>query len=260
MRRFPLILVASLAFFAGAAAANDLAPTGALRATFIATNPVQAVTDAQSGEVRGPAAELARELARRLGVPFRITGAQGVAGVLDSVKKGEADIGFLAFDPARAAEVDFSQPYALAQNTYVVLEGSPIRSVSEIDRAGMRIGVATRDAGDLFLTRNLKAAELVRNPGGNLDVAVAKLNAGEIAAYAANRQRLSELVTRVPGLRLLPDNFYGVEQSIIVAKGNPGLAAIDRLLDEARASGLIAAAIGRAGLVGVDVAPRREAR
>ena len=260
MRRFPLILVASLAFFAGAAAANDLAPTGALRATFIATNPVQAVTDAQSGEVRGPAAELARELARWLGVPFRITGAQGVAGVLDSVKNGEADIGFLAFDPVRAAEVDFSQPYALAQNTYVVLEGSPIRSVSEIDRAGMRIGVATRDAGDLFLTRNLKAAELVRNPGGNLDVAVAKLNAGEIAAYAANRQRLSELVTRVPGLRLLPDNFYGVEQSIIVAKGNPGLAAIDRLLDEARASGLIAAAIGRAGLVGVDVAPRREAR
>ena len=260
MRRFPLILVASLAFFAGAAAANDLAPTGALRATFIATNPVQAVTDAQSGEVRGPAAELARELARWLGVPFRITGAQGVAGVLDSVKNGEADIGFLAFDPVRAAEVDFSQPYALAQNTYVVLEGSPIRSVSEIDRAGMRIGVATRDAGDLFLSRNLKAAELVRNPGGNLDVAVAKLKAGEIAAYAANRQRLSELVTRVPGLRLLPDNFYGVEQSIIVAKGNPGLAAIDRLLDEARASGLIAAAIGRAGLVGVDVAPRREAR
>ena len=260
MRRFPLILVASLAFFAGAAAANDLAPTGALRATFIATNPVQAVTDAQSGEVRGPAAELARELARWLGVPFRITGAQGVAGVLDSVKKGEADIGFLAFDPVRAAEVDFSQPYALAQNTYVVLDRSPIRSVSEIDRAGMRIGVATRDAGDLFLTRNLKAAELVRNPGGNLDIAVAKLNAGEIEAYAANRQRLSELVARVPGLRLLPDNFYGVEQSIIVAKGNPGLAAVDRLVDEARASGLIAAALGRAGLVGVDVAPRREAR
>ena len=260
MRRFPHILVASLAFFASAAVANDLAPTGTLRATFIATNPVQAVTDAQSGEVRGPAAELARELARRLGVPFRITGAQGVAGVLDSVKKGEADIGFLAFDPVRAAEVDFSQPYALAQNTYVVLDRSPIGSVSEIDRAGMRIGVATRDAGDLFLTRNLKAAELVRNPGGNLDIAVAKLNAGEIEAYAANRQRLSELVARVPGLRLLPDNFYGVEQSIIVAKGNPGLAAVDRLVDEARASGLIAAALGRAGLVGVDVAPRREAR
>lgn len=260
MRLMPALALAILASFAGAAAANDLAPSGTLRATFIATNPVQAVTDAATGEVRGPAAELTRELARRLGVPFRIAGAQGVPGVIDSVKKGEADIGFVAFDPVRAAEVDFSQAYSLAQNTYVVLERSPIQSVNEIDRAGLRIGVATRDAGDLFLTRNLKQAELIRNPGGNLDIAVAKLNAGEIDAYAANRQRLSELLARVPGLRLLPDNFYGVEQSIIVAKGNAGLSTIDRFLDEARASGLIADAIARAGLAGVDVAPRREAR
>ena len=260
MRLLLILAVASLASFIGAAAANDLAPTGTLRATFIATNPVQAVTDAATGEVRGPAAELTRELARRLGVPFRISGAQGVPGVIDSVKRAEADIGFVAFDPVRAAEVDFSQPYALAHNTYVVLERSPIRSVSEVDRAGTRIGVATRDAGDLFLTRNLKQAELIRNPGGNLDVAVAKLNAGEIDAYAANRQRLSELAARVPGLRLLPDNFYGVEQAIIVPKGSTGLATIDRFLDEARASGLIAAAIARAGLIGVDVAPAREAR
>ncbi|MFL4977099.1 MAG: transporter substrate-binding domain-containing protein [Xanthobacteraceae bacterium] len=260
MRRFAAFLIASLACVAAPASADELAPTGTLRATFIATNPVQAVTDAQTGEVRGPAAELTRELARRLGIPFTITGAQGVPGVLESVKTGKADIGFLAFDPQRAVEVDFSQPYSLAQNTYVVLEGSPIRSGAEIDRPGLRIGATTRDAGELFLTRTLKAAELIRNPGGNLDVAVRQLKAGEIDAYATNRQRLSELVARTPGLRLLPDNFYAVEQSIIVAKGNPGLPRIDRFLDEARASGLIAAAIARAGLAGVDVAPRREAR
>src|SRR5262245_10106757 len=259
--RLPCALAtALLASFAGVAVATDLHPTGTPRPTSIAHNPVQAVTDPATGEVRGPAAELTRELARHLGVPFRISGAQGVPGVIDSVKKGEADIGFVAFDPVRAAEVDFSQAYSLAQNTYVVLDRSPLQSVADIDRAGLRIGVATRDAGDLFLTRNLKAAELIRNPGGNLDVAVAKLNAGEIDAYAANRQRLSELVKRVPGLKLLPDNFYGVEQSIIVAKGNAGLGTIDRFLDEARASGLVAAAIARAGLTGVDVAPRREAR
>jgi polar amino acid transport system substrate-binding protein len=260
IRFFPALVAASLASIAGAAPANDLVPTGTLRATFIASNPVQAVTDPATGEARGPAAELTRELARRLGVPFKITGAQGVPGVIDSVKKGEADIGFVAFDPVRAAEVDFSQTYALAQNSYVVLDHSPIRSVSDVDRPGIRIGVAARDAGDLFLTRTLKQAELARNPGGNLDVAVAKLNAGEIDAYAANRQRLSELAARVPGLRLLPDNFYGVEQAIIVAKGSVGLATIDRLIDESRASGLIAAAIARVGLVGVDVAPPREAR
>src|SRR5262245_18371945 len=190
MRRLvPVLLIMALAVSLEPAAANDRAPTGTLRAAFIATNPVQAVTDPAPGEVRGPSAELARELARRLGLPFRIAGAPGVAGVLDSVKKGESDIGFLAFDPVRAAEVDFSQPYALAQNTYVVLDRSPIRSVAEVDRAGIRIGVAARDAGDLFLSRNLKAAELVRNPGGTLDHALAKLRAGEIDAYAGNRQR-----------------------------------------------------------------------
>jgi len=260
MRRFAVFLIALLACVAVPASADELAPTGTLRATFIATNPVQAVTDAQTGEVRGPAAELTRELARRLGIPFTITGAQGVPGVLESVKTGKADIGFLAFDPQRAVEVDFSQAYSLAQNTYVVLEGSPIRSGAEIDRPGLRIGATTRDAGELFLTRTLKAAELIRNPGGNLDVAVRQLKTGEIDAYATNRQRLSELVARTPGLRLLPDNFYAVEQAVIVAKGNPGLPRVDRFLDEARASGLIAAAIARAGLVGVDVAPPREAK
>jgi polar amino acid transport system substrate-binding protein len=161
------LALALIAAMSGAAdgGANDLARTGTLRASFIATNPVQAVTDRETGEVRGPAAELTRELARRLGVPFRISGAQGVTGVLDSVKKDEADIGFLAFDAERAREVDFSQTYSLAQNTYVVLEGSPLRAVADMDRPGIRIGVAARDAGDLFLTRNLKNAELKRSPG-----------------------------------------------------------------------------------------------
>src|SRR5262249_58764793 len=109
------------------------------------SNPVQAITDPASGEVRGPAAELTRELARRIGVPFTIAGAQGVAGVLDSVKQGRADIGFLAFDPVRAAEVDFSQTYSLPHHTSVVLEGSPIRAGAEVDRPGVRIGVGARD-------------------------------------------------------------------------------------------------------------------
>jgi polar amino acid transport system substrate-binding protein len=260
MSRFLPAIATLIACLTGVATADELSPTGTLRAAFIATNPVQAVTDPQTGEVRGPAAELTRELARALGVPFTITGAQGVPGVLESVKTGKADIGFLAFDPQRAVEVDFSQAYSLAQNTYVVLEGSPLRSAAEIDRPGIRVGATTRDAGELFLTRTLKNAELTRNPGGNLDVAVRQLRAGEIDAYATNRQRLSELVARTPGLRLLPDNFYAVEQAIIVAKGNPGLPRIDRFLDEARASGLIAAAIARAGLTGVDVAPPREAK
>jgi polar amino acid transport system substrate-binding protein len=115
MIRFAMALTVALA--ATAALASDLAPTGTLRATYIATNPVQAFVDPATKEVRGPAAELTRELARRAGVPFTISGANGVQGVIDSVKNGEADFGFVAFDPVRAAQVDFSQAYSLAQNT-----------------------------------------------------------------------------------------------------------------------------------------------
>jgi polar amino acid transport system substrate-binding protein len=243
---------------AAAANAAELVPTGTLRATFIAGNPVQAVTDANTGAVSGPAADLARELARRLNVPFAIKGVPGVQPVIDSVKNGEAEIGFVAFDPVRAAQVDFSQPYSLAQNTYLVREGSPIRSVADVDRPGIRIGVGLNDAGDYFLTRTLKNAELKRNPGGDLSVALRQLEAGEIEAYAANRQRLHAFVLAHPGLRMVPDNFYGVEQAIVVAKGNTALLAkVEAMIEETRGAGFIAAAIARAGLVGVDVAPPR---
>jgi polar amino acid transport system substrate-binding protein len=144
----------------------------------------------------------------------------------------------------------------LAQNTYLVAENSPIKSIADADRAGIRIGVGARDAGDYFLTRTLKHAELKRNEGGVGDASVKALLAGEIHAYAGNRMRLHEAAQKTPGLRLVPDNFYGVEQSVIVPKGEAArLAIVNRFLDEGRASGLIADAIARAGLIGVDVAP-----
>ena len=250
---------AVLALAATAALANDasdLAPTGTLRATYIATNPVQAFVDPATQEVRGPGAEITRELARRAGVPFTVTGAKGVEGVLEAVKNGTADIGFLAFDPVRASQVDYSQNYSLAQNTYVVVEASPIKSVADADRAGARIGVGARDAGDYFLTKALKHAELKRNEGGISDAIVKALLAGELDAYAGNRMRLHEAARKTPGLRLVPDNFYGVEQAVIVPKGDGArLAIVERFIDEARASGFIADAIKRSGLIGVDVAP-----
>ena len=243
---------------AGAAGefSKDKLPTGTLRATYIATNPVQAFLDRKSGEVCGPGADLAREIARRLGVRVVITGVAGPVGVIASIKNAEADIGFLAFDPMRAAEVDFSQVYALAQNTYLVRAESPIRTVADIDRPGIRVGATERDAADLFLSRALKAAELKRNATGDPDTAIQWLTAGTVDAYGTNRQRLAELVARNPGYRLLPDNFYGVEQSVVTAKGNTALIDfVNGVLDEARRSGFIARSIEEAGLIGVDVAP-----
>jgi polar amino acid transport system substrate-binding protein len=255
-----LKLAALFLTVATAAAANDLAadlaPTGTLRATYIATNPVQAFVDPATKELRGPAAAVTAALASRAGVPFTVTGANGVEGVLEAVKTGQADIGFLAFDPVRAAQVDFSQNYALAQNTYLVLESSPIKSIADVDRPGVRIGVGARDAGDYFLTRTLKAAMLVRNEGGIGEASIKALLTGDLDAYAGNRMRLSETAKKIPGLRLVPDNFYGVEQAVIVPKGSAArLAIVNTLIDESRASGLIADAIAAAGLVGVDVAP-----
>lgn len=258
MHRTAIALIALFAALPAAAndLAKDLAPTGTLRATYIATNPVQAFVDPATKEVRGPGAEIARELAKRAGVPVTVTGARGVEGVIDSVKNGEADIGFVAFDPVRAEQVDFSQNYSLAQNTFIVKDASPIKSAADVDRAGVRIGVGVRDAGDYFLTRTLKNAELKRNEGGINDATVKLVLDGELEAYAGNRMRLHAAAQKTPGLRLVPDNFYGVEQAVIVPKGNAArLAIINKFIEEARASGFTAAAITRSGLIGVDVAP-----
>ncbi len=254
---FLILLAAAATVCAGAA--SELAPSGTLRASFIASNPVQAFVDPANGQLRGPAAELTAELARREGVRFTLTGAPGAGGVIERVLSGAADIGFLAYDPVRAAELDFTQTYALAQNTYLVLANSPLQSCAQADRDGIRIAVGERDAGDFFLTRMLKRAKLKRIAGGDIAVGLGMLRAGEVEAYAANRQRLAQAAAHDNDVRLLLDNFYAVEQAIVMRKGSAaGLAILDRFLDEARASGLIAAAIRRAGLVGVDVAPPRE--
>jgi polar amino acid transport system substrate-binding protein len=238
------------------ALADGLAPTGTLRATFLAANPVQARVDAKSGEVAGPAADLVRELARRLGVPYTITPVNGVRAVIDSVRTHTADIGFLAFDATRAAEVDFSQPYSLAHNTYLAPANSAIGTCGDADRAGIRIGGATGEAGDLFLTLNLKHAELKRNPGGVMEEALRMLSASEIDAYAANRQRLVEAAAHADNMLVLPDNFFAVEQAIVVSKGDTSsLNLLNRFIDDVRASGFIQAAIDSAKLAGVDVAP-----
>jgi polar amino acid transport system substrate-binding protein len=254
MRYLAFWLVAALAG-ACPATASELAPTGTLRAAFIGSNPVQGRVDA-SGEAHGPVADLTRALAQRLGVPFNIAPAQSAAAVIEAVKSRNADIGFVAFDPTRAQQVDFSQPYLLAHNSYIVRNDSSFTASQDLDRPNVRIGVGERDAGDLYLTRTLKSAQLSRRPSAEIATGIKMLVAGELDAYAANRTRLIEIAAREPALRVLPDNFFSVGQAIVVAKGNAaGLALVDRFVAEARASGLIQSAIERSGLKGVDVAP-----
>lgn len=256
IHKLGLLLAAAIA--AMPALANDLAPGGTLRATFLAGNPVQGRADPATGAVSGPAPDLARELARRAGLPVQITPLPGVRAVLDSVRSGAADIGFLAFDATRAQEVDFTQTYSLAHNTYLVRADSSLRGLADIDRPGIRIGVGQGDAGHFYLERVLKQATLKPNPGGSLPEALRQLAQGEIDAYAANRQRLSEVAGPASNTRMLDENFLGVEQCIVVPKGNSArLALLNSFIDEMRDSGFIQRAIAAARLNGVDVAPKR---
>jgi polar amino acid transport system substrate-binding protein len=237
--------------------AQVLAPTGTLRVVFLRTNPVQGRVDAKTGAVSGPAVDLTRELGRQLGVPVSVVGVAGARDMIDSIKNHTADIGFLAFDPTRATDVDFSQVYSLSWASYIVPANSPLHAVADVDRKGIRIGAATGDSPELYLSRNLRNAELKRYANPPEDDVLRMLAAGEIDVWAANRQRLIEMAASAPSMRVLPDNYFAVRQAIIVPKGDrAALDAINRFLNEARASGLIEKAIDRAGLKGsVDVAP-----
>lgn len=247
----------ALALTGFAAAQTPVAPTGTLRAAFLASNPVQGRVDAKTGAVSGPAVELTRELAKRLHVPVTIAGVSGMRAMVDGFKANTFDIAFLAYDPARAGEVDFSQVYSLSWSSYIVMANSPLHAVADADRAGIRIGAATGDSPELFLSRNVKNAQISRYANPSAAEALRMLSAGEIDAYAANRQRLIEMAASNPNTRVLPDNYFAVKQAIIVLKGNAAaLEVINRFLDDARKSGLIQAAIDRAGLKGaVEVAP-----
>ena len=265
MRRFLLLSMTMTLFVGNAAAQNTdmkamreaLAPTGTLRAVFLATNPVQGIPNPKTGEVTGPAADITRELARKLGVPFSINGLDGVPAVMEAVNKRTADIGFLAADPTRAVQVNFTGAYSIGHNAYMVRRDSAIQNIADADRAGVKIGVAAGDAVDLYLSRTLKQAQLVRPANRTMEEAVRLLTSGEIDAFAANKQRLTEAAAHAPNVRLVPGSVLPVQQSIVVGKENTaGVTMLNRFIDEARDSGFLRDVIERAKLAGVEVAPK----
>jgi polar amino acid transport system substrate-binding protein len=251
----PKILAAAALLWPLAAAADDLAPTGTLRAAYLATNPAQAVRDAQTGQIRGVAVDLARELGRRRNLPVTFLTPGGPAAVIEAVAKGEADIGFVAFAPERAGTVAFSQVYMLVQQTFLVPDNSRLRSVADIDAPGLHISGGKGDSITLYLKRKLRHAALVETDNTPAD-AKRRLMAGEIDAFGANRQRLTTMLRDMPGYRLLPDNLFGVPQTIVVAKDKPDvLKAVNVFIDEVRASGFLRDAVAHSGIIGIEATP-----
>jgi polar amino acid transport system substrate-binding protein len=255
MRWHYSLIPVALLFFHSLAFADDIAPTGTLRAAYLSSNPAQAVRDSVTGEIRGASADLARELARRRKLPVALMPLPNPASVIDSIAKGEADIGFVAYAPERVGTVEFSQIYMLVQQSFVVPDSSRIRSVADIDAQGLRIAGGKGDSITLYLARNLKRATLVETDN-TPDDAKRKLQAGEIDAYGANRQRLTNLLKEMPGYRLLPDSLFGVTQAIIVAKGKPDvLKDINAFIDDVRTSGFLQDTIAKSGVIGLEMAP-----
>jgi polar amino acid transport system substrate-binding protein len=240
-----------------AAQAPALSPTGTLRAAFIGDNPVQGKVNAATGETIGIAPDLARELARRLRVPHAILPLASPAAVIQAVREGRADIGFLAFEAARAELVDFSQPYVRSTSAYLVRADSDLTESADVDRAGLRIGTVKGQSQQIHVSATVKhAAVEVLASAPEAAAIAALLLERRLDAFAGNRQRMEDASRVSPLLRVLPDNFMTTGQAIVVGKGQAArLDAINRFLADVRASGFLRSVVERARVGGVEVAP-----
>jgi polar amino acid transport system substrate-binding protein len=241
------------------AVAADLAPTGTLRATFLAGNPVQATIDTRTGAISGPAADIVKELARRAGVPYTITPSNGSKELIERLNAGTADIGFLAWEADRARLVDFSGPYLLMGTTYLLPAASSIRTAADADRPGVKIGAVEGNSPTIYLQQHLKNAQVILWAAAPPYEEMLKMFAnGQVDAYAGNRARLVEAAERYPGLRVAPDNFTLLEQNIVVRKGDAAkLRVVNDFLDEARASTFLKDSLQQAKLAGVEAPPAK---
>jgi len=230
---------------------EDLVRAGKVR---VALFPPVYNKDAVSGELRGWAVDLARELGARLQVEALLVERSSPRKALEDVKTGACDVAFLTIDPSRSAEVDFSSPFIQYDFTYLVPAQSSIRSIADADQPGVRIAVASDHASTLALSRILRQAELL--PAETPDAALNLLRSGRAEALASTRPWLLEASTQLPHSRVLEDRYGANFLAMVVAKEHAGrLTYINRFIEEAKASGLVQQAIERAGWRGVEVAP-----
>lgn len=233
----------------------DLAPTGRLRVGINYGNPVLATRDVTSGELGGVAVDLARELGDRAGLPVALVGYESAGQMVEGLRAGAWDIAFLAVDPARAGEIDFTAPYIEIEGTYLVPSGSPIREIADVDSDRMRIAVSANSAYDLFLARSLKNAELVR--AADPKAAFELLLAAKVNVVAGVKQSLLVNAERLPGSRVLHGRFMAIQQALGIPKGrNEGAWYLREFIEDVKASGLVMRAMERAGVRGVSVAPK----
>ena len=233
---------------------SELAPTGKLRAAINFGNLVLVQKDPAGGEPRGVSPDLARELARRLGVPIEYVSFDAAGKVFDALQAGVWDVAFLAIDPARAAGIDFTAPYVVIEGTYLVPSNSPLRAIADFDRAGIRIAVGRASAYELYLSRTLKHATLIREPSG-ADAFDLFLK-DRLEAVAGVKQSLVAFAKTHPGMRVIPGRFMQIEQAMDTPKGRAaGTRYLREFVEQMKASGFVAKALAASGQTDAAVAP-----
>lgn len=229
-------------------------PTGALRAAINLGNPILANRGAD-GRPAGVSIDLAHEFGRRLGVAVELVVFDAAGKSVEAVTAEQADIGFFAVDPLRGAGIAFTAPYVLIEGAYLVREDSALRDNAEVDRAGMSVTVGQGSAYDLYLTRELKAARIVRAPTS--PTVVDTFAAQRLDVAAGVRQQLEADARRLGGLRLLPGRFMVIQQAMGVPRGRGEVAAeaLRAFVEDMKRSGFVADALKRHGIEGASVAP-----
>lgn len=241
-----------------AAMRSAIAPSGTLRAAFLSTNPVQARIDPKSGAISGPVKDLTEELASRLNVPYVLVPVPDARAVIDTLREGRADIGYLAVDATRAKEVDFVGAYAVMRSSYVVSSSSPLRDSTGMDREGVVIGAVKGVSQQLFASSFYKQARVRIFPEQPTRADLeALLASGELTAFGMNRQRALDFTKDSTLLRALDDSFFDVLQAFAINKNQPAsYATLDAFAADVRRSGFVGTSLAKAGLQqSVGVAP-----
>jgi polar amino acid transport system substrate-binding protein len=225
---------------------KDLAPGGKLRAAINLGNSVLAQTDAATGQPKGVTPDLARELGRRLGVPVEFIIFDAAGKVFEAVKSGAWDIAFVAIEPVRAAEIEFTAPYVIIDGTYMVPADSSLKTIADVDRPGVRIAVGLGSAYDLYLTRTIKNATLVRaTAGGGREMIDLFVN-DQLEVAAGVRQPLVAYAATHSNVRVMDGRFMEIRQAIGTPKGRmAGARYLAAFVEDVKASGFVAEALKR---------------
>ncbi len=258
-----LIIAGAAAAEDGTSARKELAPTGKLRIGILVgslgPSTFYAVRDPATGRLRGVTVDLGAALAKRLGVPLEFVPYPSAEALNQSATAGEWDVTFMTVDRHRETLVDFGPAYAVFEATYLVLPASGIRSIADVDRAGIRVSAIREGGMALRLSQSLKNAKLV--PAPTLEDAYEMLLQGKVDAIASQRGRLKALASRHPGTRVLDGSFATGRQAIAVPKHRPAaLRYVCRFIEEAKASGLVRRALDAAGVKDETVAPPEPCR